>query len=175
MQVAQRYAETTRGVVTFQMHRVFDVHDPFRSRHEDIVMNGVYDDGVLVRVHVISDTIDGKPANASDIPSECPFRTALMRIPMATANAAGSTPSNNRPAHHAAASPRLAFGSTLKNFHSFRSVIATRESFSSGLVLYLNFGPTAPLMDYKGLLGKMFRHCVALPIIRTTEEPRVHF
>ncbi|HEY6449610.1 MAG TPA: hypothetical protein VIX60_02905 [Candidatus Cybelea sp.] len=67
VQVAQRYAETTRGVVTFQMHRVFDVHDPFRSRHEDLVMNGVYDDGVLVRVHVISDTVDRKPASASDI------------------------------------------------------------------------------------------------------------
>ncbi len=49
------------------MHRVFDVHDPFRSRHEDLVMNGVYEDGALVRVHVVSYTIDGKPASANDI------------------------------------------------------------------------------------------------------------
>ncbi len=67
MQVAQRYAETTRGIVTFQMHRVFDVHDPLRGRHEDLVMNGVYEDGSLVRVRVVSYAIDGKPASASDI------------------------------------------------------------------------------------------------------------
>ncbi len=67
MQVAQRYAETTRGVVTLQVHRVFDVHDPLRGRHEDLVMNGVYDDGALVRVQVITYTIDGRPASAGDI------------------------------------------------------------------------------------------------------------
>lgn len=67
MQVAQRYTQTSHGVVTFQMHRVFDVHDPLRSRHEDLVMNGVYQDGILVRVHVVSYIIDGKTAGASDV------------------------------------------------------------------------------------------------------------
>jgi hypothetical protein len=51
------------------MHRVFDVHDPLRGRHEDLVMNGVYNDGALVRVRVVSDTVDGKSASASDISS----------------------------------------------------------------------------------------------------------
>ncbi|MBV8067148.1 MAG: hypothetical protein JO113_04155 [Candidatus Eremiobacteraeota bacterium] len=69
VQVAQRYAETSRGVVMFQMHRVFDVHSAFQGRHEDIVMRGVYDDGTTVRVKVYSYTIDGKPAGASDVSS----------------------------------------------------------------------------------------------------------
>jgi hypothetical protein len=67
--VAEQFAATTQGVVTFQMHRVFDVHDPLRRRHEDLVMNGVYDDGALVRVHVVSYTVDGRPASPGDITS----------------------------------------------------------------------------------------------------------
>jgi hypothetical protein len=66
-QVAQRYFDTSRGVVSFQLHRVFDVHGGFSRRHEDLVMNGVYDDGTLVRVRVVSYTIDGRPASASDV------------------------------------------------------------------------------------------------------------
>jgi hypothetical protein len=68
-QVAQRYDVTSRGVVAFQMHRVFDVHAGFSRRHEDLVMEGVYDDGALVKVHVQSYAIDGKPAAASDVAS----------------------------------------------------------------------------------------------------------
>jgi len=49
------------------MHRVFDVHSALQRRHEDLVMNGVYNDGVLVRVRVVSYAIDGRPASASDI------------------------------------------------------------------------------------------------------------
>jgi hypothetical protein len=67
VQVAQQYASTSRGVVTFQMHRVFDVHSPLQSRHEDLVMNGVYDDGALVRVRVVSYSINGKSASAGDM------------------------------------------------------------------------------------------------------------
>lgn len=67
VQVAQRYTQTNRGVVTFQMHRVFDVHGGFSKRHEDLVMNGVYDDGALVRVHVVSYSINGSAASASDV------------------------------------------------------------------------------------------------------------
>ena len=66
-QVAQRFAETSRGIVTFRMHRIFDVRDVVRHRHEDLVMNGVYDDGVLARVHVVSYAIDGRATSAGDI------------------------------------------------------------------------------------------------------------
>lgn len=66
-QVAQRYADTSRGVVAFQMHRVFDVHGGFSRRHEDLVMNGVYQDGALVRVRVVSYAINGGAASASDV------------------------------------------------------------------------------------------------------------
>ncbi|MBV9720022.1 MAG: hypothetical protein JOZ77_11935 [Candidatus Eremiobacteraeota bacterium] len=67
VEVAQRYAQTSRGVVTFQMHRVFDAHAGFAKRHEDLVLNGVYDDGALVRVRVLSYSLDGKVASATDI------------------------------------------------------------------------------------------------------------
>ena len=49
------------------MHRVFDVHGALQRRHEDLVMNGVYEDGALVRVRVVSYAIDGRPASASEI------------------------------------------------------------------------------------------------------------
>jgi hypothetical protein len=68
-EIAQRFAQTSRGVVAFQMHRVFDVHGGFESRHEDLVMNGVYEDGAVIRVRVSSYTIDGKEAGASAISS----------------------------------------------------------------------------------------------------------
>jgi hypothetical protein len=66
-EVAQRFAETSRGVVAFQMHRVFDVHGGLQSRHEDLVMSAVYDDGTIARVRVLSYSIDGKAAGAADI------------------------------------------------------------------------------------------------------------
>jgi hypothetical protein len=65
-QVAQRFVKTTRGIVGFRLHRVLDVHAGFSSRHEDLVMAGVYDDGAIVKIRVLSYTIDGKPASASD-------------------------------------------------------------------------------------------------------------
>ena len=49
------------------MHRVFDVHGALQRRHEDLVMNGVYEDGALVRVRVVSYAINGQAASASQI------------------------------------------------------------------------------------------------------------
>lgn len=69
MQVAQRFAETTRGIVGFRLHRVLDVHAGFSGRHEDMVIAGVYQDGTVVRVRIVSYTIDGKPASATDTAS----------------------------------------------------------------------------------------------------------
>jgi hypothetical protein len=66
-QIVQRYAETNRGVVVFHLHRILDVHDAIAGRREDLALNGVYDDGVLARVHVTAYTIDGKPASEADI------------------------------------------------------------------------------------------------------------
>jgi hypothetical protein len=62
--VAQRFADTSRGIVSFHLHRVFDVHAGFAKRHEDLVMDGVSSDGEIVKVHVSSYTIDGKAADA---------------------------------------------------------------------------------------------------------------
>ncbi|MGP8099994.1 MAG: hypothetical protein ACLQHL_04375 [Candidatus Cybelea sp.] len=64
--MAQQFAETTRGIVGFRLHRVLDVHAGFQSRHEDLVMVGVYDDGAIAKVRIVSYAIDGKPASSSD-------------------------------------------------------------------------------------------------------------
>src|SRR6516165_10093305 len=63
--VAQRFTESTRGVVSFRLHRVFDVHAGPMGRHEDFTLDGVYEDGAIVKVHVVSYTIDGKPVSAA--------------------------------------------------------------------------------------------------------------
>jgi hypothetical protein len=63
--VAHRFAASSRGIVAFRLHRIFDVHAGFSSRHEDLLLNGVSQNGRVVRVHIISYTIDGKPADAA--------------------------------------------------------------------------------------------------------------
>jgi hypothetical protein len=63
--VAQQFVETTRGIVGFRLHRVLDVHAGFSDRHEDLVMTGIYQDGTIVKVHIVSYTINEKPASAS--------------------------------------------------------------------------------------------------------------
>lgn len=63
--VAQRFAETSRGIVSCHLHRVFDVHAGFSKRHEDLVMDQVSSDGQVVKVHITSYTVDGKPADAA--------------------------------------------------------------------------------------------------------------
>lgn len=63
--VAQRFAETSRGIVRYHLHRVFDVHAGFSKRHEDLVMDLVSSDGQIVKVHILSYTVDGKPADAA--------------------------------------------------------------------------------------------------------------
>ena len=84
--VAQRFADTSRGIVGFHLHRVFDVHAGFSKRHEDLVMDGVYSDGEIVKVHVSSYTIDGKPADAATQATlvqsyEHPSAGALFNLP----------------------------------------------------------------------------------------------
>jgi hypothetical protein len=84
--VAQRFAQTTRGIVSFRLRRTFDVHAGFSSRHEELVMDGVYQDGAVVKVRIATYTIDGKPADATTRASvvgawEHPKPTDLFRAP----------------------------------------------------------------------------------------------
>lgn len=65
IEVAHRFAAASRGIVAFRLHRVFDVHAGFSSRHEDLVLNGILQNGRVVRVRIISYTINGKPADDS--------------------------------------------------------------------------------------------------------------
>jgi len=64
--VAERFAQTSRGIVAFHFHRLFDVRAGPMSRHEDLVIEGVYDDGTIAKVRIASYTIDGKAASAAD-------------------------------------------------------------------------------------------------------------
>ncbi len=64
--VAQRFSQETRGVVAFRLHRVLDVHAGFSKRHEDLLLAGIYQDGTVVKVRVLSYTIDGKAAGPGD-------------------------------------------------------------------------------------------------------------
>lgn len=65
--IGRRYAQTSRGVVAFRMHRVFDVHAGPSSRHDDLVLGGVFNNGRLVSVHILSDTIGGKTQTPQQI------------------------------------------------------------------------------------------------------------
>jgi hypothetical protein len=53
-QVAQRYRATSRGVVGFRMQRIFDVHAGPRRRHEELTLEGVYNNGSVVKVRVLN-------------------------------------------------------------------------------------------------------------------------
>ncbi len=68
-QVAQRFAATTRGVVSFHLHRVLDVRAGFSHRHEDLSMHVICVDGTIVRVRIERYTIDGKTASTADTAS----------------------------------------------------------------------------------------------------------
>src|SRR5271169_7154646 len=78
------------------------------------------------------------PANASGPARESPRCTAPTSTPIEIANAAGRVPLSRRDVHQAAARPRSAFGRTLKNFHSLRSVSdwsTTAFYFFGGLIM----------------------------------------
>jgi len=65
--VGRRYVQMSRGVVAFKMHRVFDVHAGPSSRHDDLVLEGVYNNGTLASVRILSDTIGGKAQTPQQI------------------------------------------------------------------------------------------------------------
>jgi hypothetical protein len=67
--IGKRFAQTSRGVVAFRMHRVFDVHAGPSSRHDDLVLWGVYNNGTLVSVRILSDTVGGKAQTPDQIAS----------------------------------------------------------------------------------------------------------
>lgn len=65
--IGRRYVQTSRGVVAFRMHRVFDVHAGPSRRHDDLVLEGVYNNGTLASVHILSDTVGGKAQTPQQI------------------------------------------------------------------------------------------------------------
>lgn len=65
--IGQRYVQTSQGVVAFRMHRVFDVHAGPSRRHDDLVLEGVYENGSLASVHILSDSIGGKAQTPEQI------------------------------------------------------------------------------------------------------------
>ena len=65
--IGRRYQQTSNGVVAFRMHRVFDVHAGPSSRHDDLVLEAVYQNGTLVSVHILSDSVGGKEQTPQQI------------------------------------------------------------------------------------------------------------
>src|SRR4051794_4397779 len=67
-------------------------------------------------------TTNTTPTRARGPARLLPDSTAPMSTPMAMANTAGSAPRRMSTTHQAAANGASAFGRTLKNFHSWRSL-----------------------------------------------------
>lgn len=59
-QAAQRTERLERGVVGVRIHRVLDVHAGPYHRHEEMEMAAIYQDGRLLKVRVISQSVNGK-------------------------------------------------------------------------------------------------------------------
>jgi hypothetical protein len=113
MQVAQRYAQTNRGVVIARLHRIFDVHGGFSRRHEELVMDVVYDDGAIVKVRVWQYAINGKPATASDVAS---LRQSWEHPKSGDAFAPPFDPRNLSSYHYQSAGPAsIAFSSSVRD------------------------------------------------------------
>jgi hypothetical protein len=112
-QVAHRFAATSRGIVAFRLHRVFDVHAGFSSRHEDLVLNGILQNGRVVRVHIVSYSINGKPADdatqaALENQYEHPAPDTVFQLPF--------DPRYLREYHYQSMQPgTIAFTSTLRD------------------------------------------------------------
>jgi hypothetical protein len=64
-QAAQRTQLTERGVVGWRVHRLFDVHAGPYSRHDDMLFAAVYQDGTLVKMHIIYQKVGGKETDAA--------------------------------------------------------------------------------------------------------------
>lgn len=64
-QAAERTELTERGVAGWRVHRVFDVHAGPYARHDDMEFAAVYQDGVLVKMHIIYQKVGGKETDAA--------------------------------------------------------------------------------------------------------------
>src|SRR5579884_2540177 len=60
VQIAQRTAREEAGVVSYRLHRVFDVHAGPMKRHDTTELAVVAQDGHVVKVRVLSATEGGK-------------------------------------------------------------------------------------------------------------------
>ncbi|MGH7736253.1 MAG: hypothetical protein ACREMP_00025 [Candidatus Tyrphobacter sp.] len=65
--ISQEYRRTQRGIVAVRYHRVFDVHAGPRRQHEDLLFDGIYVDGTLVKVKVLHYTIGRKNADTKQV------------------------------------------------------------------------------------------------------------
>jgi hypothetical protein len=65
VQIAQRAGAQEKGVVTYRLHRVFDVHAGPQHRHDDLVLAIARQDGRIVKVRVVKAIVGGNAADAS--------------------------------------------------------------------------------------------------------------
>jgi hypothetical protein len=66
-QISAQTALDERGVVAAQYTRSFSARIALRSTHRDLAFTGVYQNGVLVYVRVLTDVNDGKNASSQEI------------------------------------------------------------------------------------------------------------
>ena len=65
MQIAERAANQEKGIVTYRIHRIFDVHAGPRHRHDEYYLAVVSQDGRIVKAHALRIIQDNKPADAA--------------------------------------------------------------------------------------------------------------
>ncbi len=67
--IIQQFQRTESGIVTCRYHRLLKVHAGPSGQTEDFTFDGVYQDGALVAVRMLSYTINGKNASSAQIES----------------------------------------------------------------------------------------------------------
>lgn len=64
-QAAERTQTAERGIVGTRVRRVFDVHAGPYSRHDEMEFAAVYQDGQLIKMHIIYQRVGGKETDAA--------------------------------------------------------------------------------------------------------------
>jgi hypothetical protein len=64
-QIAAQTTQAQHGSVSGTYERTFDVHAGPASRHDHMVMTAAYENGDLVAVHIVNDSIGGRDATAA--------------------------------------------------------------------------------------------------------------
>ncbi len=65
--IVQQFRRTGNGIVVCRYHRLFNVHAGPGGQTQDFTLDGIYEDGALVKVRMLRFVVDGRGASASQI------------------------------------------------------------------------------------------------------------